>query len=78
MPGDDLAFVTDQHRAGETEALDAVGDLANLLRRVLPRVAGIGLQGRGRAVFNIDSRELAHEQDITRPAFQMRIRDPFL
>jgi hypothetical protein len=31
VPGDDLIVVADQHRIGEAEPLNAVGDLADLL-----------------------------------------------
>ena len=44
VAGDDLALVADQHRVGEAEALDAVGDLTDLLPRMAPRIARIGSQ----------------------------------
>jgi hypothetical protein len=31
VPGDDLVIIADQHRVGEAEPLDAVGDLLDLL-----------------------------------------------
>jgi hypothetical protein len=44
MPGDDLAVIADQHRIGEAEPLDAVGDLPDLLLGVGPGVSRIGSQ----------------------------------
>jgi hypothetical protein len=44
VPGNDLAVVTDEDRIIESEPLDALGDLLDLLLRVRPRVAAIGPQ----------------------------------
>ena len=44
MAGDDLAVVADQHRIGEAEPLDAVGDLPNLLLGMGAGIAGVGPQ----------------------------------
>jgi hypothetical protein len=38
VAGNDHAVIVDQHRIGETKALDAVGNLSDLLPRVSTRV----------------------------------------
>src|SRR3546814_2239233 len=49
VAGDDAVLVVDQDRVGEAEAGDAVGDLADLLLRMGPRVGRPRPQGRGRS-----------------------------
>jgi hypothetical protein len=50
VPGDDFIVVADQHRIGEAEPLNAVGDLADLLpgvrAGVLRKRAGEGAAAR--------------------------------
>lgn len=48
MSGDDAVSVVDQDRVGEAEALDASGDLLDLLSRMGSGVATIGAQVGGR------------------------------
>jgi hypothetical protein len=48
MAGNDLAVLTDQHRIGEAELPDAVGDLSDLLLGVGPGIAGMRPQARDR------------------------------
>jgi hypothetical protein len=47
MSGQDHVLLVDQHRVGESESADAVGDLAHLLLRVGPGVSRPGLEGVG-------------------------------
>jgi hypothetical protein len=65
MPSDDLAVIADQHRIGEAEPLDAVGDLPDLLFGVSPGIAGVRPQG----ATSIDERMglLKCSKDIWRP-----------
>ena len=44
MAGDDLVLIADEDRVGETEALDASGDLLDLLLGVGASVFGVGTQ----------------------------------
>ena len=48
MSGEDGHLLVDQHRVGETEALDAVGDLADLFLRMGAGVTCPRTQGRNR------------------------------
>jgi hypothetical protein len=48
VAGDDLAVLPDQHRVGEPEPPDAVGDLLHLLLGMGARIARIGPQPRHR------------------------------
>jgi hypothetical protein len=48
VSGDDLVFIADQDRVGEAEALDAPGDLRDLLLRVGAGVARTGAQAGNR------------------------------
>jgi hypothetical protein len=48
MTGDDHAGIIDQHRVGEPEGADAVGDLPDLAFGMGARVAWIGLQAGDR------------------------------
>jgi hypothetical protein len=56
VPGDDLAVAVDQDRNVKAKALDAVGDLPDLLLRMMPRVGGIRLQLRDPAVDDVEGR----------------------
>ena len=44
MTCNDFAFIGDEHRIGEPEPLDTVGNLTDLLFRMRPRITGIGAQ----------------------------------
>ena len=44
VAGNDAAFAVDEHRVGEAEAFDAIGDLAKLFAAMDPRVAHAGPQ----------------------------------
>jgi hypothetical protein len=50
MSGNDLIILVDQHGVVEAEALDASGNLPDLLGRVGTGVARIGSQRVGRAI----------------------------
>lgn len=63
VAGDDLAVVTDEDRIGETEPLDAVGDLLDLPPGVRSRVAGVRFEKPHRHHFDARRRQyLAHEK----------------
>jgi len=44
MASDDFIIIADENRVGEAEALDAVGDLPNLLPRMGARVTRVRLE----------------------------------
>jgi hypothetical protein len=56
MAGDDAIGIVDQDRVGEAEYPDAVGDLADLLIRMGPRIARIGFQAGDGTGFDVQRR----------------------
>jgi hypothetical protein len=63
VSGDDLVFIADQDRVGEAEALDAPGDLRDLLLRVGAGVARIGAQARNRHLLDSDVSHWSFSQE---------------
>lgn len=55
MSGDDLVIIADQHRIGEAELLDAVGDLPELLLRVGAGVSRVRSQACDRHIHQRDA-----------------------